>query len=246
MTTTDRLLISMLACTDALFAPCREWTNRHSHRFAQNLYQRRAAFAVFGVDWTGRSSDETDRKERQRQMDGLAASGEIVIARHRGRASGVRLSDETDTRMRAFLLLSTVYESHPTLQLAAKLNRRGPTNETKLYIDGGQHKPFRYDGPAEVVKEKILDVEDRCLPLLVRGWMTSHSDCHGSVDYDVTEAGMAAAKSTVEFDVESLPYDTDGESNALYVAEWKAWRDSWRKATPPHPHDIVIPLPASR
>jgi hypothetical protein len=91
---------------------------------------------------------------------------------------------------------------------------------------------------------KLIAFEERLLPVLIRGWATSTSDCHGRVFYGVPQTLMDSPR--IHFKVSAPPQmlpQFDEEWRALYYDEIKVALGALCNP-PPDPRDIGM-IPAS-
>lgn len=102
---------------------------------------------------------------------------------------GVRLADSGDARARALVGLPTITDALGTLAQLADIERHNATcaflgrtwvAETALAgVRWGDH----------VHRHRFVEVEDRLLPALVRGWAVSNCSVRGHCWYSITSAG---------------------------------------------------------
>jgi hypothetical protein len=181
MATRDVVLTQILAETDALWLPNREWTGRRP----ANVYIGRRDFGRFGVPWASREHSEAGWKESQRALAALSQAGLVKATRlRRVKTSGVRLSDEADAAARVRCGLPGVDAGWAALVKLAGLSRR----PAKVMGDAWIPETALADA-SKPPREELSLVEDMLLPAMVRGWVVSLSDVQRHVCYRTTLAG---------------------------------------------------------
>lgn len=238
MTDQDKILVQILATTDAVWRPLRaaDW----APPAPANLYFARRRYAEGGVAFGTGSGGEADRKVAQRIVLNLAATGLFTLHGDRRRAS-VKLSEATETNSRALCGLPSIVEAHRTLRRVIELevgwSWPGPLC-SELWLAG-------LDNYADGVESELWDVQAKLASALCRGWVEGHSDLHGRVWYWATDQGREAAKLSPLNLPANLPEYSDA-ANELYYKETIAARSRLRCQKPEQPNEIgFVPLSAS-
>jgi hypothetical protein len=158
------------------------------------IYERRRAIVHGGVPWASErvlpGLDDAARKQVQRSLDELALEGLVLTYQPKGaKTLGVRLSDSGDARARALVGLPTLGDAVGLLAQLADIERHDATcaflgrtwvAETSLAgVHWGEHAN----------RQRFVEVEDRLLPALVRGWVESNCSVRGHCWYAITPAG---------------------------------------------------------
>lgn len=233
MTAADTLLVQLLAESDALFVPVRDWTGTRSRATAQ----RRSHFVTKGVEWASGAAGEDARKAAQRTLAALDSEGMVSVGRVRGRAMWVRLTDAGEDRARALASLPRLDAGVLSVHaIAARSDRKAKTMDRALVsiVDlAGGHDPH-----------ELRAVEDMALPALLRGWICCGSDVAGRVYFWLSVAGWGIAQRPPDVD---LP-DVDGDPQAIetYDSRIQAALDWLGSAPVVNPMEIgPLPIPVS-
>lgn len=173
-------LLDLLAETDALFEPIRDWS---STRRNAAIIKARRQFHERGIPFRVAGGTGAERTAATRQADELERSQLVAFSRRRGRRTTWKLSDPEDWRLRWWTHQAEVHEV--ALALFA-VDVVSATLEgaicPEIRLTGGRG----WDGEPS---EQLLGVEELLLPALVRDFATSHSDRHGRVGYGLTDSG---------------------------------------------------------
>lgn len=233
MTASNTLLVQILAESDALFVPVRDWTGTRSRATAQ----RRSLFVSKGVEWASGAAGEDARKAAQRTLAALDSEGMVSVGRVRGRATWVRLTDAGEDRARALASLPRLDAGVLSVHaIAARSDRKAKTMDRAIVsiIDlAGSRDPH-----------ELRAVEDMALPALLRGWVCCGSDIAGRVYFWLPVAGWKIAQRPPDVD---LP-EVEGDPHAIEIYESRIRTAlDWLGSAPVlSPMEIgPLPIPAS-
>jgi hypothetical protein len=199
----NQILLAVLAATDAVFLPDRDPL---AHPRQAVIYERRRAFVHGGVPWASErvlpGLDDAARKQVQRSLDELALVGLVLTYQPKGaKTLGVRLSDSGDARARALVGLPTLHDALGILAQLAELERHDATCGT--WLPETALAGVRWGDHAN--RHRFVEVEDRLLPALVRGWAESNCSVRGHCWYATTHAGRERLSQAVVPTTESPP-----------------------------------------
>jgi hypothetical protein len=200
----SRILLTILAKTDAFFWPIRN----HQVPGRVLFYERRRDFLSSGIPWRSGATSERARKGSQRELEALAAGGLVTLYNPRGgRVCGVRLTPVTDDTLRRQIGLADYAAALPGLD---ELYRRRDDPEG---FDGlgcglpagrrGREAGLPWTSEESLTGIRWGDNEKRqayCLltekffPLLWRGLVKSNASVQGHVWYGLTTAGYELAQ----------------------------------------------------
>ena len=182
----EALIISLLAALDALFTPIRDWSN--GPRVAA-IVHRRDQYARRGLPVTGGGNTPGQRKQQERNLDTIEATGLVTFTRRQGRRATWKLTEPADWRLRALCACSDWPETLLCL-LAINAHEQSPRLEQpysavpEVWLTGKD-----YGAPAAA--DRFKHVEDLLAPALCRAWAIASSDEAGRVGYTVTDEGRA-------------------------------------------------------
>ena len=194
MSLSDQIVLAVLASTDAVFLPDRDPSARPRHAV---ISTRRWSFSNAGVPWSSEKVisglDEAGRKQVQRALDELVARDHVVSFQPQAsKTLGVQLSDAGDRYARALAGLPDVAESLAVVGRLAQLENdpaacrflgRTWLPETLLAgVAWGENDR----------REVFVELEEKLLPALVRGWAQSNCSVHGHGWYCLRPAGHEA------------------------------------------------------
>ncbi|MCG2683979.1 MAG: hypothetical protein L6306_10240 [Planctomycetales bacterium] len=236
--TGDKILIRVLAVMDAIWLPLRrvDWVAPTP----TVLYEHRKRYPTVGVPFGTGGGREDSRKNRQRELNELAAAGLLTIGGE-SRRVGVKLSEKAEIALRSLCGLPNLDEAHATLRRVISLEGGdqwpGPLC-SELWLAGrGDYT----DG----IGEELWDAQNLLLPALCRQWIEGHSDWHGRVWYFATDAGRKIAALPAPKMPSELPEYSES-ANALYMKETLAARERLRRAKPQCPSELgYCPMSAS-
>ena len=203
----EQILLAVLAATDAVFLPDRDPLAHPRHAV---IYERRRAFVHGGVPWASErvlpGLDDTGRKQVQRMLDALALEGLVLTYQPKGaKTLGVRLADSGDARARALVGLPTLSDALGILDQLAELERHDATCAFlgRTWLPETALAGVRWGDNAN--RHRFVEVEDRLLPALVRGWAESNCSVRGHCWYAITHAGRERLSQAVVPTTESPP-----------------------------------------
>ncbi len=217
MTDTDRILNRVLAASDAIRLPIRDWSGHISaNREAalKILPTHGVPLRVGGVD--------VARLTGEAQIAEAAATGLLEVRRHgRIKFPHVRLSDEGEARARALAGLPQREDGLRILRLVAASTLRTPITLDQLWLDEvalNEGRGWGFDASRED-RRGLAFIEQDYLAASSAGWLTTNSTRYSHVRYAVTAAGWQ------EIDTPSKPTKIsklpkfEEEAEKLYVAE---------------------------
>lgn len=241
MDTQTRIIVSILAATDAVFAPLRDFRGRAS----ANIAAAREAFSKAGVPWGSGGKSPVAQRNANRALERLVTRGLAVVAKGRVKTTEGRLSDAGETLARAAAGLPGLIAGWESLKRVAELS--DPPAKAKLLTDVYVAEP-RLAGiawGAVGAEREFRLVEDLALPALVRGWLGSRADSYRHVYYTVLPAGYAALAAGVAPPAEPET-EPDLDARALYLDHFQRTRTQLLTAADGAARDIgPIPLPAA-
>ncbi len=189
--TERRILIDLLAATDAVWSPLRVWSPPRPC----NIHELRKRYGSGGIAWSSDQVSAAGRKASQRAIESLADRAIVIITRHAGRASLVRLSEHGDAIARRLTQEATgMSYATECLQRLARLAGKPGTG-----IDGYVPETLATgtvwgDGNEDVLGQFQFDI----LPALVRGWVVSETTVHGHAWYKLTDNGLGVVAGHIE------------------------------------------------
>ena len=216
MSLSDQIVLAILAGTDAVFIPDRDPLARPRHAV---ISTRRWSFSDAGVPWSSEKVvsglDEAGRKQVQRALDELVLRDRVVSFQPQAaKTLGVRLSDAGDRYARAVAGLPDVAESLAALgQLAERENDPAACRflgrtwlpETLLAgVTWGENDR----------RHVLVELEEKLLPALVRGWVESNCSVHGHCWYCLRPAGREALDKPLP--TAELPVQRDAARGQYY------------------------------
>ena len=187
----DSILVTILAATDAVFLPDRDPLLRPRHAV---IYERRRDFAHSGVPWTSEmvlpGMDDAGRKRVQRALEELALDGQVVTFQPKGaKTLGVRLSDVGEERARALAGLPATGAALALLGQLSDLERTDAAGafQGHVWLPETALAGVRWGDNER--RHALVELEEKLLPGLVRGWIESNCTVHGHCWYRLTDAG---------------------------------------------------------
>ena len=216
-------LIELLAATDALWEPIRDWTD--NHRIC-GLLERRERFQKYGLPVELGGGDAAARKSQERRLDEIEKTKLVVFSRRAGKRAFWRLTDSADWKLRRLCQWSD-WDEMLTLMFAVRAHADcGYTNagcvpDWRLAVG-----PHNGDGWTDQEKNKIIELEWIALPCLARAWLSAWSDCKGANGYRITDSGRRFLANPKALAIEWPAYSSD--ANDDYLAALKSARESLR------------------
>lgn len=189
LTTHDSILVSLLAATDAIWLPSREWHENYVLNPAvTNSYELRKQFRESGIAWASGESTEAGRKEKQRALEELARGGLITIAKpNLSKTLFVRLAAGAYDRTRRQCGLSGFEVGFLMLKLVAHFSVRPATVMQHIYVPETTLNNGR--GWGDENQNELFGVSQRALPAFVAAWLNTNCDAERHIYYTVTPAG---------------------------------------------------------
>lgn len=247
----DRILIGIVAATDAIHWPQRDPSARSWSRFAV----ARTACRAWGVPWTATAAADHERRAERDALAGLIADDLILRASSPGdRIIRLRLTDAGESRARGLAGLPSLAESFAAMRRLAKLQRTSPeavcnpstsppgwwTRETT--VAGKDYPALNRERPPFKCLRRVAE---RLLPMLLRGWIESNSDNAGHVCYRVTDAGLSALPSPPTFTASDA--ERDDEAVEHYAAAFNRASERIASVDEPSGRGEIgpVPLPSS-
>ncbi len=240
MNDTNRILIELLAMTDATWRPMRraDWRKRA----AAVLYEHRGRFAAAGVPWHPAGKDDASRKADQRTIAEMATAGLLTLHGDARRAS-LRLTDRGEAIARALAGLPSIGAAHATVAEVIRLERAGDgfgAVTSELWLARLENYSDTLDCRSELVVVQYMAAAALC-----RDWLESGSDLYGRVWYWPTAEGRRIAKTPEPILSDDLP-PKDDSAFELYDRIDGSYRSHLRHSKPANPSEIgFLPLPAS-
>jgi hypothetical protein len=185
----DRILLGLLAATDAVFIPDRDPLSRKRHAV---LWERRKYFRQRGLPWSSEAvegaSDEAVRKRVQREIDRLKGARFVHAYRPQGsKTVGLRLTDAGDQYTRALAGLPTLASS---LVLISRLRELTQSDAARPWL-GRMWVPETVLTGVEwgdnEQSYKYVELEEQLLPAIVRGWVICNCSIRGHGWYSLVK-----------------------------------------------------------
>ncbi|MBN2294905.1 MAG: hypothetical protein JXM70_20930 [Pirellulales bacterium] len=235
----NKILVGVLAATDALVRPMRkpDWRSDTPGL----LYERRTAYHADGVPWRV-SGGGGVRTAGARELSRLADDGLLILC-GKIKRTGVRLTETGEHRARAMCGLPSLRDSHEYLGTIRSMEVSdgdvGPW-ASELWL--AELDNYTNDQNQE---NALGGVQDCTAPSLIRGWVETGSDLHGRAYYRVTPAGRQAMAEPAPELPEGLPGEREG-AFLHYLQVVVQFRRKLRELSPKNPSEIgYVPLSAS-
>jgi hypothetical protein len=239
LTFPDRILLSLLAATDAVFIPDRDPLRRNRHAL---LWERRKYFDQRGIPWASKLVDagnsESGRKQAQRGIEQLTRARMVEVFRpNHSKTQGIRLTSSGDQYTRALAGLPTLLSS---LSLLPKLRELSDSDAARPFLGRTWVPETALTGVRwgdNDQRHKYVDLEEQLLPALVRGWVVSNCSIRGHCWYSLVEGAPPMAVPA------KYPEKTD-EARAEYYRRIHEEISALMVATPENDREIgQIPMP---
>jgi len=233
MTDLQRLAVEILAATDVLFTPFRDWGQLSDGTpVATAIRERRRDYFASGLPLFSAGANAAERQAHGRNLDTLRRRG-ILEIRGRSRTRGLRLTTAGEARLRALVGTYSLQRPQPWLLLEL-IDTLGPSHvlEFDLVTIDRQH---------QCTLVELVLVELFAQPMLCRDWLRSHTDLRGRVGYLLTDQGRAALAAGPPDAPDDLP-ECDEAAVEVYDQHFRrmlAERSEWQ---PRAVHDLTIPL----
>jgi len=215
LTPDDAILVRVLAQTDALRLPVRNWKSKASAGRLAGLELLASKGVPFRINAAG---DEAGRKRGERDLVSLADRGLLNLVRGKAKWPHVRLTPSAEARARALCDLPDRRVGRMVLAAVAARTDREPLTfdrrylaETALNGDRG----WGFDA-SDADRRGLSDTELDYLPAAAAGWLWADSDIEGHGYYHVLPAGWAELDNpTADPPVGRLP-SADEDATSLY------------------------------
>lgn len=232
------ILVGLLAEIDVYHFPNRRWPRG----LGGLLYERQRRYAMRGLVWSSGKVSEADRKASQRDLESLIGAGLVRPAKsHSGRTHYVRLTDLGDRAARSMVGLPDTIDA---LEVLAEIGTILPTlerSESQRQYFGDMVPEIalaRCMWGDEGSWEKLVAVEERIVPAIVRGWAAARASVDGRVWYFVEPAGHdALADSEKHAPAIKLP-EFDLTAAEHYHEELKRRWDELPSLTADNPNEL--------
>ena len=246
----DEMLLRLLGQIDRLFLPTRDWTDNRSVVATWDLQQQ---YRTLGLPIPGdatEGSDQADRKRRERWLTEIQTSGDVVVTRRRKRRTHWRLSDATDWRLRRQAGGYGYWQTVAAMMAIAGHVKLGAMLVGTMAVDcvaeyqlaGCQPK----DKPYPEASRRCRLLEDMILPALVRNWVGSASDVHGTTAYAIRPAGYQVLHDPVKHEPPAEVFTAE-YSEAAEASYWVGYDDmhaELQRATPTHAGSVAVAISA--
>ena len=257
ITENDKLLLQVLAETDAIWQPDRRpmFGSRHTA-----IYEKRRDYHAVGVvlnNLAGAGADSGERQRASRALRELAAEGLVTIHKPKwARAMAIKLTEAGDIRARALSAMPTFALTllswlHNQRDSALAMDALGPVYGTEGMQDRQMvwHSELILAGVLDTTdpdqRGALIELEGAHLPAIVRGLMIGCATINGHVWYALTPAGVSAAEANQIQEPANIPEPTD-ETVDHYLAIWQAARSRMETSPPRISNEIgEMPLPCS-
>ena len=118
-------LIELLAATDAIFSPIRDWSDNGR---VVAILERREVFRRAGLPIRLGGVGEAERKKTERFLDEIEQSGAVEVFRSSGKRSHWKLANEADWKIRRLCLWSDFPEMLNVMLALREYEQMGCTN----------------------------------------------------------------------------------------------------------------------
>ncbi len=223
-------LIRLLAQTDALWWPVRDWSDGNN---VSAIFERRQAYRPEGVPFpVPHGADPAARKARERFIGKLETAQLVDVRRKVGRRVGWRLAHRTEYDLRSEAGQWPFWQTIAVMRcLAAHHEVLGPNGNGvwEGALAGSEDN------------SKLRDLADMLLLAFNRDWVRTNSDRDGHVGYFLTATGRQVLGDPNRFD----PGATWVYVEATGDAYDKACNDAMaelRRAKPEGQAHVIVPL----
>jgi hypothetical protein len=245
LTDTSAIIVRILAHSDAVLLPIRQWEGRTSTNRWEGLRWLPGRGVPYRVNTSG---DEAGRKSGERQLVELAGLGLLVLHRTKTKWPFTRLTDKGETRARQACGYDAEHLARLTLEAVAERTDRNPKTLDQLWLpetalnDG---KGWGLDAPP-ADRRGLAAVETLYLPAGFRGWVIAHSDFCGRAYYCVTYLGWAELDRRPDTLTDRHSPKADPDARRLYEDERDRKLATMEADPPVNPQEIGhLPLTAS-
>lgn len=248
----DRILLGLLAATDAVFIPDRDPLSRKRHTV---LWERRKYFRQRGLPWSSEfvdgATDEAIRKRVQREIDRLKSARFVHAYRPQGsKTVGLRLTEAGDQYTRALAGLPTLVSS---LALLPRLRELAQSDSARPWLGRTWVPETVLTGVEWGDNERrhvYVELEEQLLPAMVRGWVISNCSLRGHGWYSLVNSSPPTSIPAKAPDQSVAARDgyyrqIHDEISALYVAKPENDREIGQIPMPVCP-ERLLPEPTAR
>ena len=198
------ILIGLLAATDALFEPVRNWADP---RHIAGIGEQQTQFRTRGLRIDSMGGDASARKEHERRLDEIEQTKLVIFSRRGGKRTFWRLTDSADWALRRFCTCSD-YQDTLTILYAVRCQADAGCCNSGIVPDWTLAcGPHRGDKWSENEKWHIKYLRWASAAALCRGWLMSWSDRDGANGYHITDLGRSFLANPVEPQIEWPDYD---------------------------------------
>ena len=229
----EKILIELLAQSDAIFEPIRDWQNTKRVLACLEL---RDDFHRFGLPLPKLGLDFGERKRVEQLRDRLEKLGAVIFHRTLGRRTHWKLVDKTDWRLRGIATGYGFRDCLTAMLLLQALTDAGCVNGR--YV-GDWH--IAGVTASDKTADRIHTVASVLVPAMVRGWVSNWSDGDGRTGYRLTSAGREFLDQPLKQPVEA-PFEA--AMGNLYLASFDSAFKNLATLKPRHESAIPIPLSA--
>jgi hypothetical protein len=216
------LMVRIAAEESVLFEPFRQPHDLWKVHWA--IQERRAEFHKTGLPFAIGGSEER-RKRGSRRLQSLIEAGMVVSTG--GTHPHVKLTTAGENKIRTVLGCYRVDQHWDTLEVIGQLTDMELTN--RGHVPEWMILGLR-DQDYHLHQRHVVDLEMRCEPFLIRGWLESSADGYSHVGYMLTEAGEAALAAGCPDPGELPEFDWDtGERFNELVRAGRARRMEWKR-----------------
>jgi hypothetical protein len=265
MNAINKLLVTTLGQSDAVWLPIRQWDTQRGGRLAVIAGLRRR-FARRGVPWHPEAHTEAARKSAQRLLGDVARAGLVTATNPTGRRTiYVRLTQRGDRQARMLCGLTVFEEARGLLDRLLSIR----DSDLDAFIGHGLRPPDEADAGEPVWhSEQTLTgtrwgdessgyrkamglLELDMLPLLTRRLVLANSDIHGRTWYALSPEGLKLARqrhAAGEKDPGEMYGDdeVDGDAITLYYQARQAQAEAFSKMHAENPGELgMVPFTCS-
>lgn len=189
MTNHDAILIRVLAMSDAVRLPIRDWSGNAGANRASAIER----LDTQGVPFRANATDDAARKAGERELVALATEGLIRSQRlAKAKFPFVRLTPAGEARARALAGLPGRDIGVMILGAVAAKTKRKPKTMNQRWCDEIKLNFGRgWDGDETAAADlrALAEIELDAMPAVSHGWLEVGSTSQGHVRYRVTQAG---------------------------------------------------------
>ncbi|MBA3936293.1 MAG: hypothetical protein H0X38_02440 [Planctomycetes bacterium] len=227
----DRTLLAILAAVDAAFLPERPTGSNKGDVRAALL--RTPYLSGVGIPWSSGRASAQEKMAASRVLAELEDAGQVIRHAAGQRTSHVRLTDAGEARARSLVGLPSLADAMLQGRKFAKFVDPGRWI-IEIPLAGLEMSDYPKD---RGIDDPLMNLEERLLPLLIRGWAQSIEDAHGHVSYRLSYAGAAAVAGKLPAD----PADSYDEECMNFYYD-SLGRELERIRVMPAPCRLIMPM----